>query len=358
MSLDCPWLAVGGAEEDFSIKEYTQAFPALGLSDSQLPSLITLIGGQTKSRYLRQLIDGSPVCLATPHRKVHLWNDPKTRKETMPKIYIDCELHNDRQDAGRCPSVTAPHLNRRARWFQPGSQSRKTAILKIYGEVLAPLASVVCYFASDLGGLQRAASMLAEQIVCSKACNVSPAALPQALFIVDTSSPVFDAGIAEVKLLQDVRRAIADIKASSKDEDAWSEILDHFAEIRVLALKKSDSPIFRAKLLRNRLTSICQSVLTARRSSRMLFAYSHLQAFSRLLLDYSCSKKGAAFDFIRASRPSEFSVKDLHSHLKELFDIMPSQAWLWHTICPLVGSALFLASYTPGSHCKFNLLPR
>lgn len=117
MSLDCPWLAVSGAEEDFSIKEYTQAFPALGLLDSQLPSLITLIGGQIKSRYLRQLIDGSPVCLATPYRKVHLWNDPKTRKETMPKIYIDCELHNDRQDAGRCSSVTAPHLNRRARWF-------------------------------------------------------------------------------------------------------------------------------------------------------------------------------------------------------------------------------------------------
>lgn len=356
MSLDCPWLAVGGSEEDFSIKEYTQAFPALGLSDSQSPSLITLIGGHAKSRYLRQLIDGSPVCLATPHHRIHLWNDPKTRKEATPKIYVDCELHNDRQDTSQCTSVNEPHRDKRARWFQPGPQSRKTAIYKIYGEVLAPLASVVCYFASDLGGLQRAASMLAEQIVSSKACNVSPAALPQALFVVDTSSPIFDAGIAEVKLLQDVRRAIADIKASSKDKDAWSEILDHFTEVRVLALKKSDSPAFRAKLLRNRLLSICQSVSIARRSSRMLLSYRHLQAFSRLLLDHSCSKKGVAFDFIRASRPSEFSVKDLHSHLKELFDIMPSQAWLWHTICPLVGSAFFLASYPPGSHCKLTLL--
>ncbi|KAH7065101.1 acyl transferase/acyl hydrolase/lysophospholipase [Macrophomina phaseolina] len=340
MSLDCPWLSVNCSEDSFGIKEYTQAFPSLGLSDTHYPALITLIGGHTKSRYLRQLIDASPACLASPHHQVNLWNDPKSRKEATPKIYIDCELHAEKQESGRCSSTHAPHRQRTARWYQPGPHSRQTAVYKVY----------VCYFVSDLGGLQRAARVLAEQIVASTACGISPAALPQALFIVDTSSPVFDAGVAEVKLLQDIRRAIADIQVPSKDEDAWSEILEHFTEVRVLALKRSESPAIRAKLLRNRISSICQSVSAARRASRMLLSYRHIQAFFGLLLDHSCAEKDLAFDYIKASRPFGFCSRDLHIHLKELLEIIPSQAWLWHTICPLVGSALFLTSYPPGSH--------
>lgn len=130
-----------------------------------------------------------------------------------------------------------------------------------------------------------------------------------------------------------------------------SDVLDHFREIRVLGLHKDISPELRSKLLRRCIASVSTSVQSARRASRMLFTTRHARAFLEMLVEDFCNGQ-EKFDYIIASRTAGFSTQDLLNHVQQLLGIVPSDGWLWHTATPLLASALLLASYPPGSHCK------
>ncbi|KAF4314060.1 hypothetical protein GTA08_BOTSDO01542 [Botryosphaeria dothidea] len=186
---DHPWIAISLFEGDrWRVEEWTSAFPSLSLSDTQSPELIAMIGGSAKSKLLRELIATHAVSQLGPHSTVHLWAEPRSYQWDTPRIFLDCELHRERL------SMTQQHhakkLPKRHRDISWAGQYGHAEIAHIlYNRVLAPLSSVVCYFASDLGGLRGVAKLLAQLLIFDMPGNrLRPDALPRALIVVDTSS--------------------------------------------------------------------------------------------------------------------------------------------------------------------------
>lgn len=308
-----------------------------------------MIGGSAKSKLLRELIATHAVSQLGPHSTVHLWAEPRSYQWDTPRIFLDCELHRERL------SMTQQHhakkLPKRHRDISWAGQYGHAEIAHIlYNRVLAPLSSVVCYFASDLGGLRGVAKLLAQLLIFDMPGNrLRPDALPRALIVVDTSSYVFDSWEAETRLYKELDAAL--LESNLDPRELMPRLLDHFRDVRVLGLHKDSSPELRSRALRRRLASVSASVRSERRLSRTLFSSNHEHCFLSMLIENFCDCR-KQFDYIKASRAAGYYADDFLIHLKELLDIIPSEAWLWHTVVPLVASALFLASYPPGSHYK------
>lgn len=350
-----PWIATSLVEGDcWRLEEWTDAFSSLSLSDAQSPDLISMIGGSAKSKLLRELIT-TTVALPSqlgPHNKVHLWADPRSHRGDTPRIFVDCELHRERPPmAQQHRPAKAPQRYRDISWTGQHGHAEIAHIL--YNRVIAPLSSVVCYFASDLGGLRGVAKLFADQLISDLPSNrPRPDALPRALVVVDTSSHIFDSWEAETRLYREIDTTLRD-----SDHDPCNlmpRLLDHFREVRVLGLYKDSSPELRSKVLQRRIASVSASVQSTRRLSRTLFTARHAFPFLSMLIDNFCDGR-ERFDYIKFSRAAGYCVEDFPTHLRELLNTMPSEAWLWHTVAPLVASALLLASYPPGSHCKYHL---
>lgn len=339
------WVTISLIDDEcWRLEERGEAFSALSLTDTQTPDFVTLIGGSAKARLLRELTAfASAGC-----GHVSLIPEPRSFRSDAPRIFVDCELHRPQS----IPQLAreAPRRSREITWAR---QRGQTEIARaFYDSVLAPLSSVVCYFAADLGGLRGVAKLIAEQLASGLPSNrLQQDALPRVLVVVDTTTCGFDAWSAEARLQKELETALQDMENGLNN---LSEVLDHFREIRVLGLHKDSSPELRSKILLRRIASVSTSVQSARRSSRTLFASRHAYALFIKLIDNFCMRQ-EPFDYIKASRAAGFSAQDFPTHLKHLLDMLPSDVWLWHTVVPLVASALILASYPPGSHCKFPI---
>lgn len=343
-----PWITGSLMEDDcWRLEERGDPITSLSLSDKQCPDFVTLIGGTCKSKLLRELVAYAP----TPHHEVHLCAEPRSYRGDTPRIFIDCGLHRERPRSARQSDLEiSPRRYWKISWAKQQGYSNNIAHL-FYSRVLAPLSSVVCYFAPDLGGLRGVAKLIAHQLISGSPNRLQSEALPRALVVVDTSSYVFDACVEETRLLDEISSALQESGRPSKLEDVWPDLLSHFHNIRVLGLQKDASPELRSRILRRRIASVSASVQSGRRNSQTLFAAHHSFNFFGMLIDNFCDGQNS-FDFIKSSRAVGFSLRDFPVHLKDLFDTMPSEAWLWHTVTSLVASTLFLASYPPGSHCE------
>lgn len=290
------------------------------------------------------------------HHQINLFVESRSQRGDNPRIFIDCEMHRGQLSLGKqCDAglqlKSGPLRRRQVAWAKDLQQEQIAHML--YGRVLAPLSSVICYFASDLGGVRGVARLIANQLLSGTLNRLHPEALPRVLVIVETTSYVFDSSIVEARLLEDMAATMAEIGHGSKD--LWPELLTHFHEVRVLGLQKHGSSGSRAKILRRRITAVSSSAHATRRISRSLLSTSHSYAFFGLLLNHFCHKQDL-FDFVRSSRASGFSLHYFPMHLKDLLGSVPAEAWLWHTVTPLVASTLFFASYPSGSHCKLSLI--
>ena len=105
-------------------------------------------------------------------------------------------------------------------------------------------------------------------------------------------------------------------------------------------------------LLASQILTILSYDADARMSDGALFRYKHLYALQGKLFDHFSSGTSCSFSFVLSSRPAAQSLNDFPCHLREVFALVPSEAWLWHFVSPLVASAIVLASYPPGSHGK------
>lgn len=324
------------------------ALHSLSLSTAQTPDFVTLVGGHSKARLLQQLVAAPSHFPLGTHGQVHLRAESRSCRGDIPRIFVDCEAHHD-QSMPLAEVQSGPQRLREIAWANHAEHSSSSIAHQLYARVLAPLSSVICYFAADLGGLRGVAKLIADQLISGPPHRLHAEAAPRVLVVVDTSSSAFDASVAEARLLGDIGAALHEL--SRDPRDLWPNLLTRFHEVRVLGLQKHDSSDARSKTLRRRIVTISGSAHAARRVSRTLLSAGHSVAFFDLLLDNFCAED-EPLDFIKASRPLGFSLKEFPMHLGELLSAMPSQAWLWHTVAPLVASALFLASYPPESHCK------
>lgn len=345
-----PWIATSVTENSrWRLVENAGALHALSLSKAQSPDFVTLVGGHTKARLLQQLVTSPPQYPLGTHGQVQLRAESRSCRGDMPRIFIDCEAHLDHPSTQLTEVELGPQYHREIAWASHQEQTVPDVAHKLYARVLAPLSSVICYFASDLGGLRGVARLIADQLVSGPPQRRQSEAITRALVVVDTSSAAFDASVAEARLLGDVGAALHELARDPRD--LWPTLLTRFRELRVLGLQKHDSPEVRSKILRRRIVAISGSTHADRRASRTLLSAGHSIAFFDRSIENFCAGD-ELFDFIKSSRPVGFSLKEFPMHLRELLNVMPSQAWLWHTIAPLIASTLFLATYPPESHCE------
>ncbi|KAL1629898.1 hypothetical protein SLS56_005168 [Neofusicoccum ribis] len=312
-----PWIATSLTKSGrWRLVDNAGALHSLSLSKAQTPDFVTLVGGHSKARLLQQLVAAPPLTPLGTHGQVHLRTEPRSCRSDIPRIFIDCEAHHDQPSTPLAEAQLGPQHHREITWANRPEPSLPAIAHKLYARVLGPLSSVICYFAADLGGLRGVAKLIADQLVSGPPHLLQSEAIPRVLVVVDTSSSAFDASVAEARLLGDVGAALHEL--SRDPRDLWPNLLTRFHEVRVLGLQKHDSSEVRAKILRRRIVAISGSAHAARRASRTLLSAGHSVAFFGHLIENFCAGD-EPLDFIKASRPLGFSLKELPMHLGELF---------------------------------------
>lgn len=294
--------------------------------------------------------DPNEPCIVRSHGQVRLAYDEKSSRPDVLVILVDCELQHFTNASPSLQSETDSNSPKHIEWLEGGQESVRDFAVDLISHVLAPFSNVVCYFAGDLHGLSGIATLLAQQFVKAKAHNLPRSALPYILVVVDTGSAIFDPIIAQKRLQNLIKEAIEQRHKPTEacDNDCWHA---GFRGIHVLGLQKAWDAHTRALKFRRQLTSLAHDVHWGRRTSRYLFSALHIDALLDRAISQLCLRP-STFNFLKASRPEQFTTHELQTHIDELLGLLPSQSWLWGFAIPLLSSALVVASYPPGSHCK------
>ena len=354
-----PWLHIDHTKGAKVLKESPASYRSMKLGTDVAPNMTLLVGRKAKSAMLRHLLpDIHRDCFADPHGQAFLWRDA----ENEGHIFIDFELHNyDKATlamSNRLDAVTTRTVD----WMTLSGRShtRREFGTLLSGRALAPMCQVLCYFASDLGGLRGVATLLAAQILPQPASDLPRRCLPRVLIVVDTAARAFDPSAvrsATVDAIDQILRERENKGVGEADRDATGDAIEsriqgHFYDIHVIGLPRSIPPVERAVQLRARLSILSRENIAARKAHGMCLQRDHFFAMVGGLLDHFLISWTEPFSFVKASRPADFTLDELPFHLKEIISLLPAQVWLNYLVCPLLASAIRLANYPPGSHRK------
>jgi hypothetical protein len=344
-----PWLSINLAEDHVTLRDHKPTFSDIpGIDADDEPSLVTFIGGQTKSSSLAGL-------LAKPkpykrHGAVFLLHGA-CKTVDPPAIYADCELNSGEQSL----FVTHPKLDdcvsHTVDWFCNNDRSASDFSGYAIANVITPLSSVLCIFADDLGGFPGVAGFLASQIVLPVSHSLPMSALPHVLVVVNASSTTYNNDSAAKVLLSQVVEEVVAKKSYNDIADAIRDLESKFRAINVHGFIPKAPPRQRTEELKTRLSSLQKEVYWSRRTGRYLFKAKHFTEFSHRMIT-KLSTDGTLFNFVQHSRTEHFETGQLFTHLSEILALMPGQHWLWRVIAPLFASAFFTVSYPPESHRK------
>ena len=354
-----PWLTVTHNKASSTIKQFDGAWAALSLCPTTKPLLAVMVGKRIKSEILRQFLrGGDDEFLNNSHGQIFMWPDPSSIGKPLPRIYVDFELQAYTSANCNIPLRVGPEVNRIVNWLdtKPSPLTRHKVNNLLCGRVLGPVSDIVCYFAADLGGMRAVASLLAEQICADPASDLPTASLPSILVVTETTSDFFDSHTAEDKFLNGLNELLRDSYLMGPEVDTRAKTRSHFQQIRVVGIRKADDTRFRARVVRKRLETMWRGSGATRESAGTLFTSGHLRVLSSKLLDHFCSSNTRPFSFVETSRAAGLDLNEFSVHLRELLSLMPSEAWLWHFVCPLLGSCIILASYPPQSHGMWIVL--
>jgi hypothetical protein len=314
------------------------------LDNATYPTLISFIGTHQKSQYLASLLGyAQPL---EQHGKICV-DRGFLAGSKQPTIFLDCEISSAK-----------------SRGFQPDHPQGSPRVIEwtrdsrlcferfsdhLIHHVLAPLSSILCYFATDLKGISGVAQALAYQAVLPRAHNLPLNALPQILIVVETRSKAYNAQKSSKTLREQIVQEMINLKQYTDPEDAVRDLLEKFSTIHVIGIQITSSLKVRTSRLSKHLGRVQEEVLWSRRASRYHFSTRHLGVFSHELVSDFC-KQQDCFDFLRRSRPDQFDERQIKGHIDECLALLPGQNWLWQVVVPLLASAFCLASYPPGSH--------
>jgi len=217
---------------------------------------------------------------------------------------------------------------------------------------IVPLCHTVCYFAADLGGTKAVAALIAQQTVLEPSSDLPASSLPCVLVVTDTAAKHFDATAAEASLLNTIGEMMRLQQGITGQECVESQIQRHYQRIFVLGVPRRTVIRQRAAIIRRRLLTIIAKVQAARTADQVSFCADHYFTFASRFLDHFCSNSSDLCSLVSISRPDGFTTKDYHSHIEELFSLLPAEIWLWHLAAPLVSSTILLANYPLSAHSK------
>jgi hypothetical protein len=332
-----PWITFETSPGGSTVTQHEPCFVALdAIADGRTPSFVTLVGKRSKSTLLEQLL-GNGAAIAT-HKDVYLRTSPKLTHNSTPMVVVDCGIASSQPQN---PGAVVSPASSSTQWSLPITRD---VTADFCSRILAPFASVICCFVTDLGGPRATARWLARQIHATPTHDL--AATPRLLLVVETSSDAFDESIA-VNKARDL--LLAAIQGGSH-EPGLDYINKHFSSIEVLGIHSHRSIAVRSRALKRRLQGMSEAAMSDRLAASAQFDLVHFKTLTRRALDHWCSQKSAPFRFSLASRPLGFTSTNFKHCLQDFLGQLPSQAWLWHFAAPLVASSLLLASFPPHAH--------
>lgn len=341
-----PWVTITHTG-DSALQTHPYVLANLPLEKSSTPQFVSFIGKHEKTHVLRHLLL-SDKNLDIPHGQVYLWSDPITRSTKTPTIFIDCELHSSSSTQWQQPvSYLTPKLSTRISWLSYGDQASVRTYFTT--NVLFPISSILYYFAADLGGTTNVIDLLVQQLAVLPLCPEF--ILPTTVIITDDFEDLLLHDVS-IKFNQMLVKAFRLVATSHNESEAKAIIKSRFGTLQAMSSGNANR-FARANAIRAHMQSSLDDFVKLRRGRRYLFSFSHLQAFSTTLLSRFCSDQTTAFSFIQASRPAGFDASQLVTHLQDVLGIMPSEAWLWHFVAPMLASCLLVSLYPPDSHRLF-----
>lgn len=346
---DSPWITLRG-------NNVTLHEPIIDASNAVLPdskpSYVVFVGKLSKTILLDELFGGPRHTGSLPvHRDVYLRSSPKLRADRTPLVIIDSGVQGRRPPDSGIRTVT-----KETSWTFLTDTNDYNATL--CARVFSVFSSVICYFVHDLGGLKATAARLAKEVILNDTMTSDSQARPRVLLVLPTSSDSFQEIVAAHKVTKLVTKALRLAGQYGDSAVAQQQVHRHFAGLEVIALQSNKSSAVQAKALRHRLLAMSQASMQERASTFALFNFRHFLDLSKKLLGLVCSDPGRTqtLSLAHASRSCGFSTSLLEHCLTDLLQQIPSQAWLWHFVAPLIASALMLASYPPGAHGESECL--
>lgn len=354
---ETPWISISrkdGVALRIDTKHFHSLFPESRQPFTDRPSIITVIGKREKATVLRELLGGPDSKYPQEHHgQVHIWLDPCS-SANYSTLFVDFELHNHSPAHWQLPaSFTGPSAFTKMEWIVPLQHSSKDLGALVCRRVLAPVSNLLCLFAADFHGLRGAAEILAGYIDAHLPDDLSYLTRPRVLVIATTVSKSPDATRIERKLLSLLKQCMRRTQPGEQDVILDATIFSCFHSFQVLPMSQTLTRSSKASLLRRCISSIDVEARESRISNKMLLNRLHVQSLCAAALQHLCRDGTEPMSVIKASRPHGFSDETLSDHLDNLLQNLESEAWLWHLAVPLISSALLLATYPPGSHCKY-----
>ena len=355
------WLSTFRRGDDIDIIEHEDAYGhALPASAHEVhPRFAILVGKSCKSVALRGIFRAAgEVVPCEPHGQIRLWSEPSSRTSTSPLFFIDCEMHEVRSTQSERMHIAGPEAARRLRFASDGSNSseQRDVGLRLYAQVIRPVANVICLFSEDLDGMTGTQEVLAYIVASCSRLDTPRMALCRLMVVLSGSTRKPDLDNIVTAFVQGTTRNLVERGVCSTDQDALDMMCTAFSDISVVDLDDSASPDVQAATLAEAVN--CETTIAeeSRSSCRRAFSLAHSIAFMRKALERFCLGNIDAFDLIQACRGQHRVLTDLETHVLEVMELLGSQQAITQVGVPLLASAFVLNSCPPGTHCMWRPL--
>ncbi|KAK3933650.1 acyl transferase/acyl hydrolase/lysophospholipase [Diplogelasinospora grovesii] len=334
------WLRLSRKDQSFVLEASDRAqrlLDYLPRPEEQAPSLITLVGNQSKLRALRELgISGTGPKGKRGHGEIHLFVSPSSQRADRPILIAD----GDMPLQNRLGRPWKPQLCHEisVRPFPGDVVSDKLVNIAdhIYYRVLFPFTDAICFFATDLGGIERVVQHLAMWMDKGQ---------PSTLEIRPWLIIAVDDGVEE-----EVLATFWDLVCT----ETTINIMDRFTGIRIISLAET-TPRSKGRRgpwarLNRELLNVSQLARQVRLEVNCLFSARHLAGFLQHAAVCATEMPLEPFDFIRTSRCKNPVAPDLEMHLSRFMKHFQTFDALKRFAIPIIASCFILDHYPPEMH--------
>ncbi|KAH7303728.1 acyl transferase/acyl hydrolase/lysophospholipase [Stachybotrys elegans] len=343
------WLRLSRNNQDLDLEvsdRPQRLLDNLKAPDTQYPSLIAVVGNQSKLRWLNHV----GINVAGPrgvrgHGEIHIHAVPSSARKNHPVVIFDGDVPSHNRFARPCRPQTCHEAS--VQVFPRSTHGNvKEKADDLYRRLLLPFLDVICFFAADLGGLEQVAYRLALWVEKKPLPTVN---LRPYLVI------VIDEGIE-----RDAMAAFDDRMRAETGIDLQC----HFRDLHIVSLSKSENVGQKSsrggrrnsrqnsqwKRLHSKLVKLLSLSRQARVDTGYLFSARHLAGLLRHAAKLTSEISHEPFDWVRMSRFKREPAQDLNVHLTNFLTHFKSTDSLTQFGLPVIASSFLLDHYAPGMH--------